>query len=104
MQFDQLKRREFITLLGGAAALPTVARAQQGDRIRRVGVLMALPADSPDARARIRMFQRELQQLGWIDGRNVQIEYRWTADHVDEIRKGAGELLMLAPDVILATG
>jgi hypothetical protein len=80
MQLDQLKRRDFITLLGGAAAAwPLGARAQQGDRMRRIGVLMNLAADDPEGQARLTAFAQGLQQLGWTDGRNVRIDYRWGA-------------------------
>ena len=73
-----MKRREFITLLGGAAAAwPLAARAQQRERMRRIGVLMSLAADDPEAQARIAAFLQGLQQLGWTDGRNVRIDYRW---------------------------
>src|SRR6266487_2675624 len=75
-----LHRREFITLLGGAAAAwPIAARAQPGERVRRIGVLMSTAADDPEGQARIAALLQGLQQLGWIVGRNVQIEYRWTA-------------------------
>src|SRR5665811_1224782 len=100
-----MKRREFITLLGSAAAVwPLIARAQQGERMRRIGVLMPLAADDPEAQARIAAFQQGLQQLGWTIGRNVRIEYRWSAGNADDARKYAVELVALAPDVILAYG
>ena len=105
MQFDPLKRREFITLLGGAAAAwPLAARAQQPERMRRIGVLMSLAADDPEAQARLAAFLQGLQQLGWTDGRNVRIDYRWAAGDADRIRRYAAELVALAPDVILASG
>jgi len=105
MQFDQLKRREFITLLGGAAAVwPLAARAQQRERVRRIGVLMNLAADDAVARARIGALQQGLQQLGWIEGRNLHIDYRWTTGGDAELRLYAAELVALAPDVIVATG
>jgi ABC-type uncharacterized transport system substrate-binding protein len=108
MQFDQIiKRREFITLLGGATmAWPLAARAQQGERMRRIGVLIgsATDADDMDVRARLAAFEQGLQQLGWIDGRNVRIEYRRGAGDADRIRRFAAELVALAPDVILASG
>ena len=73
-----MRRREFITLLGGAAAAwPLAARAQQGERVRRIGALMTLAADDPEGQGRLRAFVQELQQLGWIDGRNVQIDLCW---------------------------
>ena len=79
-----MRRREFITLLGGAAAAwPLAARAQQGERMRRIGVLMNLTADDPEGQARIAAFLQGLQQLGWTDGRNVRIDYRWAAGDPD---------------------
>ena len=100
-----MKRREFITLLGGsAAAWPLTARAQQGERVRRIGVLMALAADDPQSPVRVASFAQELQQLGWTIGRNVRIDYRWGAGNADNARKYAAELAALSPDVILANG
>jgi ABC-type uncharacterized transport system substrate-binding protein len=100
-----MKRREFITLLGGAAAWPLVARAQQqGERMRRVGVLMNLTADDPETSARVTAFAQGLQQLGWTAGHNVRIDYRWGAVDADHSRRYAAELVALAPDVILASG
>jgi len=100
-----MKRREFITLLGSAAATwPMVARAQQPERVRRIGVLSGLAANYPDAQALTAAFLQGLQQLGWTDSRNVQIEYRWGAGNADNIRKYATELAALAPDVIFVTG
>jgi ABC-type uncharacterized transport system substrate-binding protein len=98
-----MKRRDFITLLGGAAAWPVAARAQQGERVRRIGVLVAV-ADDPEGQTRIAAFLQGLQQLGWVDGRNVQIDMRWAAGDPDRFRKYAAELVALAPDVILAAG
>ena len=104
MQFGQLRRREFITLLGGAAvAWPIAARAQQGDRVRRIGVLMSQAADDAEGQARLAAFLQGLQQLGWIDGRNVRIDTRWGAGDADRTRKYAAELVALAPDIIVAT-
>ena len=97
-----MNRREFITLLGGAAAWPVAARAQQGNRVRRIGVLRDFAADDPESQARLTAFRQALQELGWTDGRNVLIEYRWSAADVDNARKQAAELITLAPDVILA--
>ena len=100
-----MRRRKFISLLGGAAvAWPLLAGAQQGERMRRIGVLMITAADDPEGQARISAFLQGLHQLGWTDGRNVRLDYRWTAANADEIRKYATELVALAPDVILATG
>ena len=98
-----IKRREFITLLGGAAAAwPLAGRAQQGERMRRIGVLMSLAADDSESSRRLTAFVQALRQLGWTDGRNVQIEYRWGAGDPERIRKYAVELAALAPDVILS--
>jgi len=95
-------RRGFITLLGGAATWPLAARAQQGERVRRIGVLMHLAADDPEGQARFTSFLQGLQQLGWTDGRNVRIDARWGANNADRGRYAA-ELVALAPDVILAS-
>jgi ABC-type uncharacterized transport system substrate-binding protein len=97
-----MKRRAFITLLGGAASWSIVARAQQGERMRRIGWLTALAADDPESQARMAAFAQGLQQLGWTIGKNVRIDYRWSGSNADEIRKYAAELVDLAPEVILA--
>jgi putative ABC transport system substrate-binding protein len=98
-----MQRREFITLLGGAAvAWPLAVRAQQSERMRRIGVLMAIAADDPEAKGRIAAFQQGLNESGWTDGRNVRIDYRWAVGDADRVRYAA-ELVALAPDVILAT-
>ena len=99
-----MKRRDFIAGLGAAAAWPDAALAQQPERMRRIGVLVPLAADDPDMQTRVAAFQQRLQQLGWTDGRNVKIEYRWGASDPDRSRKHAAELTALAPDVIFATG
>ena len=100
-----IRRREFITLLGGAAAVwPLAARAQQAERVRRVGVFIPLAADDPEAQARSAAFLRGLSELGWTVGRNVRIDFRWAAGDADNIRKYAAELVALAPDVILGAG
>src|SRR5262249_35101793 len=101
-----VKRREFITLLGGAAtAWPLAVRAQQSERMRRIGILTSgATADDPDGRVRTTAFVQGLQQLGWIDGRNIEIDYRWGAGDADSMRKYAAELVGLALDVILASG
>jgi putative tryptophan/tyrosine transport system substrate-binding protein len=101
-----MRRREFITLLGSAAAAawPLAARAQQADRIRRIGVIMSLASDDPEAQARLAEFRQALQDLGWSAGHNVQFDYRWGAGDFELNRKNAAELVGLAPDVILATG
>jgi ABC-type uncharacterized transport system substrate-binding protein len=100
-----MKRRDVIRLLGGTAiAWPLVARAQQPERMRRVGVLMAVAADDPESQRRLTAFVQGLQELGWTDGRNIRIETRWTAGDTDRMRRHAAELVALAPDVILASG
>ena len=97
-----MKRRAFITLLGGAAAWPLAARAQQPDRLRLVGVLMHLAADDPEGQARHATILQGLQQSGWTVGRNLRIDTRWGASEADR-RRYAAELVALAPDVILAS-
>src|SRR5262245_22989702 len=100
-----MKRREFITLLGGTAvAWPLAAGAQQAGGVRRIGVLVSLPADDPQAQARNAAFLQGLQQLGWTVGRNVTIDFRWGAANADNARKFAAELLAFRPDVLLAPG
>jgi putative ABC transport system substrate-binding protein len=99
-----MKRREFITLLGAAAAWPLAARAQQPDRVRRIGVLMPFAADDSAAQRRVLAFAQALAQSGWTDGRNVRIDIRWGAGDPERIRKYAAELVALAPDVILTVG
>jgi ABC-type uncharacterized transport system substrate-binding protein len=104
-----MKRREFITLIGGAAAAPAVlwplaARAQQGERMRRIGVLFPLTAGDPEVKVRSVMFEQTLQQLGWTVGRNVQVDYRTAGGVADSIRRHAEELVTLAPDVIVTIG
>jgi putative ABC transport system substrate-binding protein len=98
-----MRRREFITLLGGAAATwPLAARAQQAERMRRIGVLMNLAVGDPEGEARIAAFVQALQRLGWSDGRNLRIDHRWAAGDAGRFKRYAEELLALAPDVILA--
>ena len=99
-----MKRREFVTLLGGAAAWPLAARAQQPHQVRRVGVLMNVAADDPEAHARNVAFLQSLQEFGWTEGRNLRIDHRWAAGDADRLRRDAAELLALAPDVVLASG
>jgi putative ABC transport system substrate-binding protein len=98
-----VKRREFVALIGGAAAWPLAARAQQADRMRRIGVLMNTTANA-EQQTNLAAFLQGLQQLGWTDGRNVRIDTRWAGGDALEIRRHAGELAALAPDVILTTG
>ncbi len=97
-----MRRREFITLLGGAAAWPIAARAQQPERMRRIGVLMNMPADDVVHRAYIAAFREVMAQSGWSDGRNVKIDMRWSGGDVVRLRKDAEELLGLRPDVVVA--
>ena len=99
-----MKRREFITLLGGAVAWPLAARAQQREQMRRIGVLMNLGSDDAEGQARNAAFLQGLQELGWTVGRNVRIEYRWGAGDAELFRRHGLELVALAPDVILAGG
>jgi putative ABC transport system substrate-binding protein len=99
-----VKRRDFITLVGGAATWPLAARAQQTDRMRRIGVLRTPAADDAEGQARNAAFLKGLSELGWTDGRNVRIDSRWGARDPDNVRKYAAEFAALAPDVILATG
>ena len=101
MRFDQ-KRREFIALVGGAAAWPRAAHAQQGERIRRIGVLIALSESEPEGQAWILALKRRLQELGWAEGRNVRIDYRWSGADVGRMQAFAKELVSLQPDVIVA--
>ena len=101
---SDMRRREFITLLVSAAAWPLSARAQQPERIRRIGVLLPASANDTEFQARVGAFLQELQQLGWGIGRNVRIEMRWATANVAEIRRHASELAASAPDVILAHG
>ena len=99
-----MRRREFITLLGGAAVWPIAARAQQGQRMRRIGVLMNLAADDPVSIARAKAFVEGLQALGWTNGRNVHLDYRWAEGKPDLFQRYASELVALAPEVILTSG
>ena len=100
-----MRRREFIKLLGGAAtAWPLAARAQQGERMRRIGVLLPATADDPQFQTLVGAFLQGLQQLGWSIGRNVRIDIRWATANAGEIRRHAADLATLAPDAIMAHG
>jgi putative ABC transport system substrate-binding protein len=99
-----MRRREFITLLGGAAAWPLAARGQQPEGMRRVGVLMNFPSNDEEGQARTTVFAQALQKLGWSEGGNVRTYTRWAADDVDRYRRYSEELVALKPDVILASG
>jgi putative tryptophan/tyrosine transport system substrate-binding protein len=100
-----MRRRNFIKGIAGSAVVwPLAVRAQQQERVRRIGVLMNLAEDDPEASARISTFVQRLSQLGWSEGRNFQIDYRWAAGKSEQFGKYAGELIALAPDVVLASG
>ena len=99
-----MRRREFITLLGGTAAWPLGAHAQQPERMRRIGVLQNLAAEDAEGQVRLTAFGQGLQQLGWTVGRNVRIDYRWSLGDAERIRKGVADIVALSPDIILAAG
>ena len=100
-----MRRRDFITLLGGAAAAwPFAARAQQTDRLRRVGILMPYPKGDSETEARIRVFKQELAKLGWADGRNIRFDEHWTTDNMDMVRAQAAAVVASNPDIIVTTG
>ena len=100
-----MRRREFIALVGGTAATwPVAARAEQGERMRRVTVLMSTAKDDPQDPTRLAAFARGLEELGWVIGRNLRTDYRWSSDDPDSARKYAAELATLAPDAIVASG
>jgi putative ABC transport system substrate-binding protein len=96
-----MNRREFIAGLGGAAAWPLAAQAQQGDRVRRIGVLMPLDEDDPLVKSRVSTFTQALADLGWTVGRNVRMDLRWGGDDINRIRALAHELVALQPDIIV---
>jgi putative ABC transport system substrate-binding protein len=104
MQFGQLQRREFIALLGGAAAWPLAARAQQADRVRRVGIVMPYGKGDSEHEARVRAFKQELGKLGWTDGGNIQFDEHWTTDNMDMVRAHAASVVASNPDIIVAIG
>jgi putative ABC transport system substrate-binding protein len=99
-----MKRRQFITLLGGAAAWPLAARAQQGERMRRIGVLMGFDENDPDIKPRVPAFTQALADLGWTNGRDMRIDLRWTGGDINRERPLAQELVGLQPDIILTHG
>src|SRR5215468_8772133 len=99
-----MKRRNFITLLGGAVAWPLAARAQQGNRVRRISVLLGFDENDPVAKTNVSAFTQALAGLGWTDGRNARMDLRWAGDDIDRIRARAQELVGLRPDIILANG
>jgi putative ABC transport system substrate-binding protein len=98
-----MRRREFITLLGSAAAWPLAARAQQAERVRRVGALIAFAESDPEYQAHVGVFRDGLQKLGWTEGRNIQIDYRWAGPELDVIQRFAKELVALHPELILSS-
>src|SRR6516165_2118345 len=99
-----MRRRDFIkVIVGGAVAWPLAARAQQGEHMRRIGVLTPWPADDAEGHARLTAFAQALQQSGWTVGQNVHIDYRWGPGNAETMRKYATELVALAPDVVLAS-
>ena len=104
MQFDRANRRRFITLLGGAAVWPYAARAQQLDRVRRIGMLMQYSQADREGQTRIAAFLDALQRLGWTEGRNVRFDYRWSAGEPGRERASAVELVQSKPDVIVVAG
>ena len=97
-----MRRRQFITLLGGAGTFPFIAHAQQADRMRRIGALMGIAENDVDAKVRAVALRQGLHELGWIEGRNVSIEYRWAAADQERMAAYAAELVAFAPDLILA--
>jgi putative ABC transport system substrate-binding protein len=99
-----VKRREFITLLGGGAAWPLAARAQQSNRMRRIAVLMNLSVSDAVGQARVAAFSRGLQELGWTEGRNIHIDYRWVGGESERSRASAKDVIDLQPEVIFAQG
>src|SRR5437660_4612258 len=99
-----MRRRGFIALIGGVATWPCAARGQQSERTRLIGILLPIAKDDPDYQPWISAFRQRLQELGWVEGRNVRIDIRWATTNPGEIRKQAAELAALAPDVILAPG
>src|SRR6516165_8270952 len=99
-----IRRRDFITLLGGATAWPLAARAQQSDRVRRIGVLMPFDENDPEGKRRLSAFTEALADLGWTDGRNVRMDLRWYVDDSNRIRALAQELVGLQPNIIVTDG
>ena len=96
-----MRRRDFISFVSSAAAWPLAARAQQPERMRHIGVLMALKEDDPQGQADVVAFQRALLELGWIDGRNIRLDYRWATGDPDRVRADATDLVQSAPDAIV---
>jgi len=99
-----MRRREFITLVGGVVSWPLVARAQPAERMRRIGVLLQAAKNDLEIQPRLKAFLDGLEQFGWTEGRNLQLEYRWAGGNADDLRRHAAELVALAPDVLVAAG
>jgi putative ABC transport system substrate-binding protein len=99
-----MRRREFLGLVSSAVGWPSVTWGQSADRVRRIGVLLAATADDPQYHCRLRAFGERLAQLGWVEGRNLRTETRWSGGHAENTRQHAKELVALAPDVILCSG
>src|SRR5437764_9394793 len=99
-----MRRRDFIGMVGGAATWPIMARAQQSERVRRIGILMPFPPTNAEMQGRVRAFREELRKRGWAASVNAQFDERWTSDNMDLIRSAAANLVELNPDVILAVG
>jgi putative tryptophan/tyrosine transport system substrate-binding protein len=99
-----MRRRAFLALGGAVAGLPRSLRAQQSDRVRKLGILMPYPAGDPEVRARLAAFQNELRRLGWLIGINLRLDERWATDDLDRVRAASAELVRLEPDVIFFTG
>jgi putative ABC transport system substrate-binding protein len=99
-----VRRRKFITLLGGGAAWPLAARAQQPDRVRRIGIVMPYAKGDTEIEARVQAFKQDLEKLGWVEGRNVQFDEHWTTDNMDLVRSHAASLMASNPDAVLASG
>jgi putative ABC transport system substrate-binding protein len=99
-----MRRREFVSLLSGAALIPFAAHAQQNERVRRIGVIGVLAKDDPEAVSRVAAFQQALASAGWADGRNLRIDYRWAGGDADRLKKYTTELVALGPDLIVTEG
>src|SRR5262245_65432349 len=99
-----IRRREFITLLGGAATWPLAARAQQPERMRRIGVFIDLAEDDPEGQTRVALLKRGLQDLGWREGQNLRIEYRWAGGEASSMKALAADLVSIAPEEIVVSG
>src|SRR5437870_4381436 len=102
MQFGRVKRRDFITLLGGAAAWPLSAHAQQGERMRRIGVVMSIAENDPEGQSRVTAFEQALRSLDWTSGRNLSIEYRWAASDPNRMKAYGAELIAMKAELLLA--